>query len=60
MARSLHIPGWSRASKHVSSPLFSRFLIFLLLCLLMYYILHRQQKRFSEVQLPSGIIPTSR
>jgi hypothetical protein len=57
MARTLHLPGWHRASKHLSSPLFPRFLIFLTLCLLMYYILRKQQKLFSELRLPSTVIP---
>jgi hypothetical protein len=57
MARSSRNHSWEDAAKLLSSPFFRRFLIFCMLCLLLYYIVHKQQQRFSEVGLPSGHIP---
>ncbi len=58
MARAFYTPGWQQVSQRLSSPFFRRFLIFAMLCLLLYYVLHRQQQRFSELGLRSGIIPS--
>ncbi|HEU5368147.1 MAG TPA: hypothetical protein VFU69_06770 [Ktedonobacterales bacterium] len=56
MARLYRID-WNNTLNTLSSPLFRRFFLLCMLCLLLYYVVHKQQRRFSEVGLPSGHIP---
>jgi hypothetical protein len=58
MARLSQLTGRQRRESLASHPLLPQFILFLLLILLMYYLLYKQKQRFSEVRLPSGLLPT--
>ncbi len=57
MAQPASFTIWDRVSANLASRRFRNLLVFIALCLFLYYVLYRQQQRFSELRMPSGIIP---